>query len=279
MAALRYVVADVFTDVPLTGNQLAVFTDGRDVDDDTMQRLARELNFSETVFVLPAESGGHVRIRIFTPATELPFAGHPVLGSAFVLGGPLQLVEIRLETGSGIVPVTLEREGARIVFGRMQQPIPEFEPFAEAEGLQELLGVRSQLPIELYHLGPKHVYLELSSEDEVAALAPDFAALARLTHAGVNCFAGSGKRWKTRMFAPADGVPEDPATGSAAGPLAIHLARHGRIAFGDEIEISQGEELRRPSKLYARVEGSAEEIARVEVGGSAVIVARGEFRI
>jgi len=279
VAALRYVVADVFTDVPLTGNQLAVFTDGRDVDDDTMQRLARELNFSETVFVLPAESGGHVRIRIFTPATELPFAGHPVLGSAFVLGGPLQLVEIRLETGSGIVPVTLEREGARIVFGRMQQPIPEFEPFAEAEGLQELLGVRSQLPIELYHLGPKHVYLELSSEDEVAALAPDFAALARLTHAGVNCFAGSGKRWKTRMFAPADGVPEDPATGSAAGPLAIHLARHGRIAFGDEIEISQGEELRRPSKLYARVEGSAEEIARVEVGGSAVIVARGEFRI
>ncbi len=279
MAALRYVVADVFTDVPLTGNQLAVFTDGRDVDDDTMQRLARELNFSETVFVLPAESGGHVRIRIFTPATELPFAGHPVLGSAFVLGGPLQLVEIRLETGSGIVPVTLEREGARIVLGRMQQPIPEFEPFAEAEGLQELLGVRSQLPIELYHLGPKHVYLELSSEDEVAALAPDFAALARLTHAGVNCFAGSGKRWKTRMFAPADGVPEDPATGSAAGPLAIHLARHGRIAFGDEIEISQGEELRRPSKLYARVEGSAEEIARVEVGGSAVIVARGEFRI
>jgi trans-2,3-dihydro-3-hydroxyanthranilate isomerase len=276
---LRYVVADVFTDTPLTGNQLAVFTDGREVDDETMQQLAREMNFSETVFVLPPESGGHVRIRIFTPATELPFAGHPVLGSAFVLAGPLQLVEIRLETGSGIVPVTLEREGARIVFGRMQQPIPQFEPFAQAEELQELLGVRSQLPIELYHLGPKHVYLELSGEDEVASLAPDFAALARLTHAGVNCFAGSGKRWKTRMFAPASGVAEDPATGSAAGPLAIHLARHGRIAFGDEIEISQGEELRRPSKLYARVEGSAERIERVEVGGSAVIVARGEFKL
>jgi len=275
----RYVVADVFTDKPLTGNQLAVFTDAREIPEDMLQPLAREMAFSETVFVLPAESGGHVRIRIFTPATELPFAGHPVLGSAFVLGGPLQLVEIRLETGSGIVPVTLEREGARIVFGWMQQPIPEFEPFAEAEELQELLGVHSQLPIELYHLGPKHVYLELSSEDQVAALAPDFAALARLTHAGVNCFAGSGKRWKTRMFAPADGVPEDPATGSAAGPLATHLARHGRIAFGDEIEISQGEELRRPSKLYARVDGSAERIERVEVGGSAVIVARGEFKL
>jgi trans-2,3-dihydro-3-hydroxyanthranilate isomerase len=278
-ASYRYVVVDVFTDTPLTGNQLAVFTDARKIPEHQLQDLAREMAFSETVFVLPPESGGHVRIRIFTPATELPFAGHPVLGSAFVLAGPLQLVEIRLETGSGIVPVTLEREGARIVFGWMQQPIPEFEPFTEAEELQELLGVRSQLPIELYHLGPKHVYLELSSEDEVAALAPDFAALARLTHAGVNCFAGSGKRWKTRMFAPADGVPEDPATGSAAGPLAIHLARHGRIAFGDEIEISQGEELRRPSKLYARVEGSPERIERVEVGGSAVIVARGEFRL
>jgi trans-2,3-dihydro-3-hydroxyanthranilate isomerase len=279
VASLRYVVADVFTDTPLTGNQLAVFTDGRDVDDETMQKLAREMNFSETVFVLPAESGGHARIRIFTPATELPFAGHPVLGSAFVLGGPLQLGEIRLETDSGVVPVTLEREGARIIFGWMQQPIPEFEPFAEAEALQELLGVRSQLPVELYHLGPTHVFLELASEDEVAALTPDHGALARFTHAGVNCFAGSGKRWKTRMFGPADGVPEDPATGSAAGPLAMHLARHGRTAFGDEIEISQGAEIGRPSRLYARAEGSADRIERVEVGGSAVIVARGEFQI
>src|SRR5919204_440096 len=132
MPELRYVVADVFTDTPLTGNQLAVFTDGRDVDDDTMQKLAKEMNFSETVFVLPAEAGGHARIRIFTPALELPFAGHPVLGSAFVLAAPLQLGEIRLETGSGIVPVTLERDGARIAFGWMSQPIPDWEPFAEA---------------------------------------------------------------------------------------------------------------------------------------------------
>ena len=275
---LRYVVADVFTDTALTGNQLAVFTDGREVDDETMQRLAREMNFSETVFVLPAEAGGHARIRIFTPSSELPFAGHPVLGSAFVLAAPLQLGEIRLETGSGVVPVTLEREGARIVFGWMRQPIPEFEPFGRADELQKVLGVRSKLPVELYHLGPEHVFLELESEEQVARLAPDFGALA-LFEAGINCFAGSGKRWKTRMFAPADGVPEDPATGSAAGPLAIHLARHGRIDFGDEIEISQGAELNRPSKLYARVEGSSARIERVEVGGSAVTVARGEFRL
>src|SRR5438046_10155880 len=124
MRTLRYVVADVFTDTPLEGNQLAVFTDGRDVDDETMQRLALELKFSETVFVLPTEADADVRIRIFTPAAEIPFAGHPTLGTAFVLGLPLQKTMIRIETGNGVVPVELEREGARIVFGRMQQPIP-----------------------------------------------------------------------------------------------------------------------------------------------------------
>jgi trans-2,3-dihydro-3-hydroxyanthranilate isomerase len=278
VASFRYVVADVFTDEPLTGNQLAVFTDARDLPEDRLQALARELKFSETVFVYPAEGDGHVRIRIFTPSVELPFAGHPVLGSAFVLGAPLQLGEIRLETGSGVVPVVLEREGARIVFGRMTQPVPEWEPFAQAEELQELLGVHSQLPVELYHIGPTHVYLALASEDEVAALEPDFGALARLTSAGVNCFAGSGRAWKTRMFAPNSGVAEDPATGSAAGPLAMHLARHGRIEFDEEIEISQGAEIDRPSKLYATVWGTPERVERIEVGGSAVVVARGEFR-
>src|SRR5919202_343534 len=279
MAAFRYVVADVFTDVPLTGNQLAVFTDARDLPEEQLQPLAREMAFSETVFVYPAERDGHVRIRIFTPTAELPFAGHPVLGTAFVLGAPLQLGEIRLETGAGVVPVVLEREGARIVFGRMSQPVPEWEPFGQAEEVQELLGVRSQLPVELYHLGPTHVYLGLGSEDEVAALAPDFGALARLTNAGVNCFAGSGRAWKNRMFAPADGVGEDPGSGSAAGPLAIHPARHGRIEFGHEIEISQGSEIARPSKLYATAWVTPDRIERVEVGGSAVIVARGEFRL
>src|ERR671922_2484423 len=119
MANLRYVVIDVFTDTPLTGNQLAVFTDARDIPEERLQPLARELNFSETVFVYPAEGDGHARIRIFTPTAELPFAGHPVLGTAFVLAAPLQLSEIRLETGVGIVPIALEREQDRIVFGRM----------------------------------------------------------------------------------------------------------------------------------------------------------------
>src|SRR5437870_13841447 len=131
MRSYRYVVCDVFTDRPLEGNQLAVFTDARDVPEELLQPLAREVNFSETVFVFPAAADGHVRIRIFTPTVEVPFAGHPTLGTAFVLGGPLQLQEIRIETGMGVVPVRLEREGARISFGWMSQPIPTVEPYGD----------------------------------------------------------------------------------------------------------------------------------------------------
>jgi trans-2,3-dihydro-3-hydroxyanthranilate isomerase len=282
VASFRYVVADVFTDTPLQGNQLAVFTGAREIPEDVLQPLAKEIGFSETVFVYRPETEGHARIRIFTPAAEIPFAGHPTLGTAFVLAAPLQLGEIRLETGAGIVPVRLERdEGGSIVFGRMEQPIPTVEPYPDDEALFDALGVEgSELPVELYDNGMRHVYVALVSEDAVAALRPDLGRLGDFPAVlGVNCFAGSDRRWKTRMFAPGGGVPEDPATGSAAGPLALHLARHGRIAFGDEIEISQGTEIGRPSTLFARVEGSTDQIEKVEVGGSAVIVARGEFRL
>jgi trans-2,3-dihydro-3-hydroxyanthranilate isomerase len=276
----RYVVCDVFTDTPLTGNQLGVFTDARDLDAEQMQSLARELKFAESTFVLPAEQDGHARMRIFTPAVELPFAGHPTLGTAFVLAAPLQLDEIRLETGAGTVPVRLERDGPRIVFGRMQQPLPSVQPYAAADELLAALGVeRSELPVEVYDNGLRNVYVCLASEDAVTALHPDLRRLAELPDVvGVNCSAGAGARWKTRMFAPSGGVPEDAATGSAAGPLAVHLARHGRIGWGEEIEIRQGAEIDRPSKLYGRAEGADGRVERVEVGGSAVIVARGEFR-
>ena len=281
MRAYRYVVADVFTDEPLAGNQLAVFTDGRGLDDATMQRLARELNLSETVFVLPAEQGGDARIRIFMPTSELPFAGHPTLGTAFVLAAPLQLPVIRLETGAGIVPVELERDGDRIVFGRMEQPLPTFAEYPEKDELLGALGVsRSELPVEVYDNGARHAYVCLPSEADVAALSPDLGRLAELPALlGSNCVAGSGTRWKVRMFAPAGGIAEDPASGSAAGPLAVHLGRHGLVPFGEEIEISQGAEIGRPSKLYARATGTADKLEKVEVGGSAVIVARGEFRL
>ncbi|HEY4413160.1 MAG TPA: PhzF family phenazine biosynthesis protein [Gaiellaceae bacterium] len=276
MASYRYVVCDVFTDTPLAGNQLAVFTDAREIPEDRLQKLAREMNFSETTFVYPPEADGHVKVRIFTPDRELPFAGHPILGTAFVLAGPLQLAEIRLETGSGVVPVRLEREGPRIVFGWMQQPPVAWEPFDRVDELLAVLGAeRTSLPIELYRQGPGHVLVELPSAGEVAALRPDTGALGRLMHEGAACFAHDGRRWKARVFVPAFGVDEDPATGSAAGPIALHLARHGRIDFGEEIEISQGVEIERPSTLYA----VAQSPEQVDVGGSAVVVARGEFRL
>jgi trans-2,3-dihydro-3-hydroxyanthranilate isomerase len=311
VARFRYVIVDVFTSEPLTGNPLAVFTDARDIPEDMLQKIAREMNLSETVFcypsgwpdspkrpafrgetesqspsgrdndeetvyVYPPEADGHVRIRIFTPSLELPFAGHPVLGTAVVLGGPLQLIEIKLETQQGTIALELEREGARIVSARMRQPAPTVQPFPQVDELLAALGgVESQLPVELYDNGVPHVFVALASREEVVALDPDQAALLRLGTYGINCFAAEGAKVKSRMFGPGLGMAEDPATGSAAGPLALHLSRHERIAFGDEIEITQGEEILRRSVLYA-VAHSPEHI---EVAGSAVIVARGEFQI
>jgi trans-2,3-dihydro-3-hydroxyanthranilate isomerase len=280
----RYTIADVFTDVPLQGNQVAVFTDATGLSRETMQRAAREMNLSETAFVFRAEDPrAHLRLRIFTPKKELSFAGHPVLGTAFVVGRAMGSNVVRLETGVGVVPVTLERaNGSAPTYGEMEQFVPEVEPFEAVDELVAAIGAapdRGALPIEGYRNGPVHVYVELPSEETIAALNPDIGALERLGEYGINCFAGSGERWKTRMFAPALGVAEDPATGSAAGPLAVHLARHGRVPFGTEIEIVQGVEIGRRSVLRARAEGTTERIERVFVGGSAVIVARGEYQL
>jgi trans-2,3-dihydro-3-hydroxyanthranilate isomerase len=275
-----YFVVDVFTDTPLEGNQLAVFADAQSFSDQQMQRLAREMNYAETVYVLPPRAGGDVRMRIFTPSTELPFAGHPVLGTAFVAGAALGGDAVRLETGLGVVPVELDRRDGRIVFGWMDQPVPSWQPYERRDELLAALGVEgSPLPVEAYRNGPLHVYVQLDSQSAVAGLRPDFGALGPLGEIGVSCFAGAGANWKTRVFAPGLGVQEDPATGSAAGPLAVHLARHGRIGFGQRIEIRQGAEIGRPSVLYAQVEGSADSVGRVRVGGQAVLVARGEFRL
>jgi len=277
----RYVIADVFTEVPYAGNQLGVFTNATGLTDAQMQMLARELNFSETTFVLRPEADGDIRMRIFTPSRELPFAGHPTLGTAFVMAGPLQKVLLKIETAAGLVPVILEREGAKIVFGRMEQPLPTVSSVPDPQPIFAALGVRgSQMPVERYDNGVQHLFVALSSAAEVAQLKPDMKLLASaIGPATLSCFFAEGAAVKSRVFAVELGVDEDPATGSAAGPLAVHLARHGRIEWGQEITVSQGVEIGRPSTLYACAEGDAESVRSVEVAGSAVVVATGEFTV
>src|SRR5579859_27068 len=285
-----YMIVDVFTGTPLEGNPLAVFTDARSIPADRMQRIAREMNLSETVFVLPPEQAGDARIRIFTPAGELPFAGHPTLGTAYVLCGQRGLDAIGLETGAGLIRVDFAPKNGQPPPGRpglphppplpgsMRQPVPTWELYERAPELLAALGVaEAHLPVEAYRNGPRHVYVALDSEDAVRDLRPDFTALGKLPGIGICCFAGSGSRWKSRCFVPALGVPEDPATGSAAGPLAVHLARHGRIEFGQQIEIRQGGEIGRPSILLATAEAADGQVTGVRVAGSAVLVARGEL--
>jgi trans-2,3-dihydro-3-hydroxyanthranilate isomerase len=280
MRVLRYVLCDVFTSRPLEGNPLAVFTNAQGVPASLMQRLACETNLSETTFVLPAERGGHARVRIFTPRRELPFAGHPVLGTALVVGSAMESREVRLELEHDTVPVSIERDGARATFGWMKQPLPQRLPLGEVQAILDALRVRpSELPIELWTNGPEHLLVPVAGREAVAGVAPDLGALARLTSAGVSVFAHDAEGVKTRMFAPAAGVPEDPATGSAAGALGAYLRLHGLLADGETLRIEQGEELGRPSELFVRVTGDASALQEVSVGGGVQVVARGEFRL
>ncbi|HWD65037.1 MAG TPA: PhzF family phenazine biosynthesis protein [Solirubrobacteraceae bacterium] len=277
-----YVILDVFTDAPLRGNPLAVFTQAEEIPSRLMQPAARELNLSETVFLLPGDGECEAQARIFTPAVEVPFAGHPVLGAAFVVGAdhPQRQV-IRLRTGSGIVPVRVRRsEDGEIVAGGMEQPLPSVAPFEATEALFAALGVNgATLPVEVYDNGLLHVMIMLDDVASVSALTPDMRALRALGEYGFSCFARFGEGVRTRMFGPGLGVDEDPATGSAAGPLGVHLVRHGLHTFSTNLEIDQGVEIGRPSRLRVRVEGSADRIEKVIVAGSAVVVARGLFRL
>ncbi|MEU8543718.1 PhzF family phenazine biosynthesis isomerase [Streptomyces sp. NPDC048717] len=283
MDTYEYVVADVFTDTPLEGNPTAVLLDASGLSAERMQRIAQETHLSETVFVLPAEDDGDVRVRIFTPVNELPFAGHPTLGTAVVLGEWHAARELRMETAMGTVAFELERDGeGRTVAAGMWQPLPTWEPYDRAEELLTALApvaTGSTLPIEVYRNGPRHVFVGLDGVAALSALEPDQRILARLPDMAANCFTGAGTHWRLRMFSPAYGVVEDAATGSAAGSLAVHLARHGLIPFGEWIEIRQGVEMGRPSTMRARVTGTAERIESVRVAGEAVVVARGTLYV
>ncbi|MEV1085482.1 PhzF family phenazine biosynthesis protein [Streptomyces sp. NPDC050211] len=275
----EYIVVDAFARRPLEGNPVAVFFDAADLTAELMQRIAREMNLSEVTFVLPPEQGGDARIRIFTPVNELPFAGHPMLGTAVALGHTLKKDRLLLETAMGLIPFELhDDQGIPAV--RMEQPIPTWEPYEHRAELLEALGVtESTAPVEVYRNGPRHVFVGLESVAALSALRPDHRALSRFPDMAANCFAGEGTHWRTRMFSPAYGVVEDAATGSAAGPLAIHLARHGLSAYGESLQILQGVEMGRPSLMLATAGGTGKHVRGVQVGGHGAIAARGTLYV
>jgi trans-2,3-dihydro-3-hydroxyanthranilate isomerase len=272
MAQYKYVLLDVFTDQPLAGNQLAVYTDARLLPEELMQRVAREMNLSETVFLLPSQGDGDARVRIFTPRTELPFAGHPLVGAAWVYGRATHLGRVVFETGMGLVPLELERAGDGLSRATMTQPTPAFRPLEDAADLLEALGLPARdEPLELADNGVRTALVEVPSLEVLAGIDPDLARLARRQDVQTTLvYALHDGEVRARVFAPAVGVSEDPATGSACGPLGAHLARHGKVPAGP-ILIRQGVELGRPSELHVEVTADG----AVLVGGSCVVIGRG----
>jgi trans-2,3-dihydro-3-hydroxyanthranilate isomerase len=281
---------DVFTQTPFEGNPLAVFTDARGLDGATMQRIARELNLSESVFVLPPERlDSAATLRIFTPAAELPFAGHPTIGSAFVLhatGALLGRTSFVLEEGVGPVPVSID-PGEPFIAWLVTPPVSFGDPFSDRALVAEALGLnaedlRDDAPVRVATAGNPFVYVAVRSEDAVDRSSLDVRG-ARVFGGGANgvyVFAVRAGGVYSRMFAPEFGIIEDPATGSATGPLAAYLLEHGLVAGADPLELvsEQGTKMGRRSILRIRVTGTGA-ARRIEVGGSATALIEGVLRI
>ena len=299
--SLSYLHYDVFTTEPLTGNQLAVFLDARGLSTERMQALAREMNFAESTFVLPPEaSGTDVRMRIFTPGNEMPMAGHPTIGSTFALAeaGVIRPGDVRFVFGLGIgpIPVDLEWDGNRLRFAWMTQREPTFGPALEARDIvAAALGLGAEdlapdLPVQEVSCGVPFLLVPLRSREIVDRAVSDAAAFRRLAAAtGINLpmylFAamqpGSFGTVYSRMFAPEFGITEDPATGGASGPLGCYLVRH-RLVGGDaarRIVALQGVAMKRPSRVHIAIGERGGKIDEVKVGGTAVLVGRGELLI
>lgn len=304
--SLSFLHYDVFTSEPLTGNQLAVFLDARGLTADRMQALAREMNFSESTFILPSETPGtDVRMRIFTPATEMPMAGHPTIGSTFALAhtGAIRPGAARFVFGLGVgpVPVDLEWEGGRLRFAWMTQLTPIFGPallgpaLAARDAVAAAIGLgagdlAADLPVQQASCGAPFLIVPIRNREAVDRALSDASAFRRLTAAtGIDLpiflFAisppGSPETVYSRMFAPELGVVEDPATGSASGPLGCYLVRH-QLVSGDaarRIISLQGAAMGRPSRIHISIEERAGEIVKVKVGGQAVLVGRGEILV
>ncbi|MGQ0736044.1 MAG: PhzF family phenazine biosynthesis protein [Acidobacteriota bacterium] len=303
MPHLDYLHLDVFTNRRFEGNQLAVFPDGRGLDAVTMQKIAREMNFSESTFILPPEQPDtDVRMRIFTPGAELPMAGHPTIGSTFALAhlGVIANRRARWVFGLGVgpTPVELSWGGTGLTFAWMDQRPPDTrEPIVSAEDLTRAIGADlssftdTALPAEEISCGVPFLYLPLASRAAVDAATPDLAALRRLGsafsggHVGVMFFTvepiDPDVAVYSRMFAPGFGVPEDPATGSACGPLGCYLVKHGLVSADKAakgIVCQQGVAMGRPSRIHIAITTDADHtITRVQVGGQSVLVAEGRL--
>jgi trans-2,3-dihydro-3-hydroxyanthranilate isomerase len=288
---MRYLHLDVFTDRALEGNQLAVFPEPGAIGTETMQAIAREMNFSESTFIFPPESGGDVRMRIFTPGEELPMAGHPTIGSTFALAREGVIArgrtEFVFELGVGPIPVSLEWNERGLSFAWMTQLLPSFgetvadrAAFAEGAGLA-LADLVDDLPIQVVSCGVPFLFVPLATRDAV-----DRVSLARRTEHPTFFFTtdgpphpGAAQTLYSRMLAPGFGISEDPATGGASGPLGCYLFHHGVIsgAVAENIVSLQGVAMRRPSRIHISIDTRGDAITRVRVGGQSVIVGAGEL--
>jgi len=301
MVRLSMVQVDVFTDRALTGNSLAVFLDGRGLSTEQMQALAREMNLSETTFVLPSDAAKQktrgVRVRIFTVQEELPFAGHPTLGTAFVLRGqPGELVdasEVRLDLNVGTVPVLFTQDTGLPVFGEMTQKDPEFGAIHSAEDIACLTGLSAadfdpSVPIQTVSTGLPYTIAALGSLKVLQNLRLDLAgATEYLARRGGKFFYFVCRETvdpKARLHARMifyNG--EDPATGSAAGCCSAWMVAHGVAASDERVLIEQGLEMHRPSSIFVRAtkrnDRQDNHVANVRVGGNCVEVLRGEVTV
>jgi trans-2,3-dihydro-3-hydroxyanthranilate isomerase len=233
-----------------------------------MQALARETNLSETTFVLPAEGDGDFRVRIFTPVRELPFAGHPLVGTAVVLGRALPFDQIGLEVAVGRVPVDLERADGTVVAATMEQPAPAFAPHPQGDLLCAALGIASR-DVTVADNGVRTGLVAADSIDALIRLAPDLSRLRAIAGLDVCLvYASEGARdVRARAFCPWAGIAEDPATGSAAGPLGVHLGR--------SVTVHQGYEIGRPSRLEVTIRDGLPP----RVGGAVHVVGRGAYEV
>lgn len=302
MRKLRYCLVDVFTDRAFGGNQLAVFTDARDVSPGVMQALAKELNLSETSFVLPARDPAHdYHVRIFTPAVELPMAGHPTIGTAFVLAHEhlIQIsntdTAISFEEGVGVIPVTLKSKEGRIHAIQMRQPLPVFGAhFSNREEIAQMLSLDlaaldSTLPLEVVSCGVPFLFVPVKDLVAIRSIRfrvdvwervlRDFEAPHIFVFTQEVVMPGSTVHG--RMFAPAMGIAEDPATGAASGPLGCYLARHGRVPSAKAVEIfsEQGFEMGRPSFIQVMIEQEGKDITGVHVGGQCFFMGEGYVEV